>query len=275
MARPGADADRFGRTHLRLTVQGSVALASIRELSVFHVNRPVPKLAYREGGRPLMRAPGVSRSRDGHFAIDCPTPDWEIRYTLDGSEPTRPCPVYREPQPLPVGGALKARYFDTEAPAAPGGPVLTRAFGLPPSQITVVRASSEEPDTPATAAFDGDPKTMWHTAWRNGAALPPHEIVIDLGQAWPLTGIGYLSRQDAVGNFPKGIRVWASDTAGTFSEKPQFEGDFGLFKTEPHAWRQVHFPRPVRGRNVRIVYPDEVNNTKCVASAEIDVLVRP
>ena len=60
-----------------------------------------------------------------------------------------------------------------------------------------------------------------------------------------------------------------------FSEKPQFEGDFGSFKTNPHAWHQVTFPEPVSGRYLRIVYPDEVNNTKCVASAEIEILVKP
>jgi len=38
-------------TGLRLTVQDSAAPVTIRELSVFHVNRPVPKLAYREGVR--------------------------------------------------------------------------------------------------------------------------------------------------------------------------------------------------------------------------------
>ena len=37
---------------VRLTVQESLAPVTIRELSVFHVNRPVPKLAYREGGGP-------------------------------------------------------------------------------------------------------------------------------------------------------------------------------------------------------------------------------
>jgi alpha-L-fucosidase len=38
-------------TRLRLTVEESVAPVTIREWSVFHVNRPVPKLAYREDRR--------------------------------------------------------------------------------------------------------------------------------------------------------------------------------------------------------------------------------
>jgi alpha-L-fucosidase len=36
-------------TGLRLTVQELVAPVTIRELSVFRVNRPVPKIAYRDG----------------------------------------------------------------------------------------------------------------------------------------------------------------------------------------------------------------------------------
>ena len=39
-------------TGLRLTVQESIAPVTIRELSVFNVNRPVPKLACREDSRP-------------------------------------------------------------------------------------------------------------------------------------------------------------------------------------------------------------------------------
>jgi alpha-L-fucosidase len=37
-------------TGLRLTVQESIAPVRIREMSAFYVNRPVPKLAYREAG---------------------------------------------------------------------------------------------------------------------------------------------------------------------------------------------------------------------------------
>jgi alpha-L-fucosidase len=39
-------------TGLRFTVQESVAPVTIRELSAFRVNRPVPKLAYRESSTP-------------------------------------------------------------------------------------------------------------------------------------------------------------------------------------------------------------------------------
>ena len=38
--------------NLRLTVRESAAPVRVREMSAYHVNRPVPKLAYREGGQP-------------------------------------------------------------------------------------------------------------------------------------------------------------------------------------------------------------------------------
>ncbi|MBL9168021.1 MAG: alpha-L-fucosidase [Verrucomicrobiales bacterium] len=264
-------------TELRLKIEGKVAPVTIREFAAFHVDRPVPALAYREGGQPAMRAPTLSRSRDGHFAIESPTPAWEIRYTLDGSEPGRKSLVYREPQRLPLGGILKARYFDTENPSSSsaGGPVVSRRFGLPPSQISVVKASSEENDTPAGAAFDGDPKTMWHTAWRSSTLPPPHEVVVDLGKSWSVNGLAYLSRQDAVGNFPSAISVWASEKPDAFAERPQFEGSFANFKKDPQTWRQLEFPRALQGRYLRVVYLDEVNHAKCVATAELEILVNP
>ena len=105
-------------TNLRLTVQETHAPVLIRELSAFYVNRPVPPLAYREGGRPAMRAPGISRSRDGHFAVDCPTPDWEIRYTLDGRLPTVQAPLYTVPIQLSSPGTIRAQAFRDGRPSS-------------------------------------------------------------------------------------------------------------------------------------------------------------
>lgn len=262
-------------TRLRITIENATAPVTLREFAAFHVDRPVPALAYREGGRLALRPPNLSRSRDGHFAIDCPTPDWEIRYTLDGTEPTRQSPVYREPQALPQGGVVRARYYDLEDAARPAGPIATRPFGLPPDRIKVIRVSSEEADTPATAAFDGDPRTMWHTGWKRQMIAPPHELVVDLGRSCKVTGIGYLSRQDAVGNFPTAIRVWVSDRPDAFAGQPLFTGDFGDFTTDPQSWRTTRFPQPLAGRFLRLVYPDEVRHSQCVASAEIEIMVAP
>ncbi|MEO1573974.1 MAG: LamG-like jellyroll fold domain-containing protein, partial [Pseudomonadota bacterium] len=50
-------------------------------------------------------------------------------------------------------------------------------------------------------AIDGDPATIWHTDWRTFPGTVddpshPHEIVVDLGAGYALTGLDYLPRQD-------------------------------------------------------------------------------
>lgn len=49
---------------------------------------------------------------------------------------------------------------------------------------------------PATAAFDGDPGTWWHTEWFLQNPPPPHEIQIDLGDVYEASGFQYLPRPD-------------------------------------------------------------------------------
>lgn len=84
--------------------------------------------------------------------------------------------------------------------------------GVPIDQSgwTVVFVDSEEliagtgTPLPAVNAFDGDPTTMWHTEWRVAAPDPgpgpPHELVIDLGALYSLSGFRYLPRQDVTSN---------------------------------------------------------------------------
>src|SRR5689334_18662208 len=39
-----------------------------------------------------------------------------------------------------------------------------------------------------TNAFDGDPTTFWHTRWSTGSDPMPHEIQINLGATYNVTG---------------------------------------------------------------------------------------
>ena len=63
----------------------------------------------------------------------------------------------------------------------------------------IVRVSSENTDNKKFArnAIDGDPTTLWHTKFSGAVALPPHELVIDLGAEHTIRGFVYLGRQDA------------------------------------------------------------------------------
>src|SRR5690606_8918238 len=80
---------------------------------------------------------------------------------------------------------LRGNYSGPEIGAiernAPTVPVSAPENLLPQDQLAIADVSSEEvvkSEDAATNAIDGDPSTIWHTAWDN--VLGPHHITLDL-----------------------------------------------------------------------------------------------
>ena len=48
----------------------------------------------------------------------------------------------------------------------------------------------------AEAIVDGDPRTHWHSSFSPKVLQHPHEVVIDLGKRYTISGFRYLARQD-------------------------------------------------------------------------------
>jgi hypothetical protein len=128
-------------------------------------------------------------------------------------------------------GAFTVSAAGVTLPAAERIPAATP---VPQAGWSLVRADSQETaaeNGAARNAFDGDPATMWHTAWSSGnpAALP-HEIQIDLGARYTVDGLGHLPRQDGgVNGRIGGYEVYVSDTTadwgapvgtGSFADTP-------------------------------------------------------
>jgi hypothetical protein len=59
-----------------------------------------------------------------------------------------------------------------------------------------VAADSAEPGYEAENAVDGDPDSIWHTAWTSRKPGFPHELVIEFRQPASLRGVTLLPRQD-------------------------------------------------------------------------------
>ncbi|MER5928878.1 TIM-barrel domain-containing protein [Streptomyces sp. NPDC002054] len=97
----------------------------------------------------------------------------------------------------PQSAAFTVAATGTSVPAAT--PV-TGSAPIPQSGWTLVKADSQETaaeNGAAANAFDGNPATLWHSAWSGSAAAPlPHEIQIDLGARYTVDGLGHLPRQD-------------------------------------------------------------------------------
>ena len=74
---------------------------------------------------------------------------------------------------------------------------------LPGSDWRVLYVDSQATDCGndgATNAFDGNSATVWFTEWCNSSPPTPHEIQIDLGASYTITGFQYLPRQDQYSN---------------------------------------------------------------------------
>ena len=73
----------------------------------------------------------------------------------------------------------------------------------PTSSWRVLSVSSEETageNGRASNAFDGAPRTIWHSEWSKRQAGYPHELVIDLGSQVQATGFRLLPRQTSPNN---------------------------------------------------------------------------
>jgi hypothetical protein len=81
-----------------------------------------------------------------------------------------------------------------EAPAK----AQTSADPISQSNWTLLFVDSQETsgeNGAATNAFDGNTGTIWHTEWSSANPPHPHEIQIDLGATYDISGFRYLPRQ--------------------------------------------------------------------------------
>ena len=121
---------------------------------------------------------------------------------------------------------------------------------------------------PATAAFDGNTETWWHTEWFLQEPPPPHEIQIDLGDVYELSGFQYLPRPDWYQNGQIAAYEFYVSDDGVDWGAPVASGNYPNTKTE----QEVLFGTAVTGRYVRLVALSEVNGNPSTSVAELNLL---
>ncbi|MBL8812392.1 MAG: sulfatase-like hydrolase/transferase, partial [Planctomycetaceae bacterium] len=140
---------------------------------------------------------------------------------------------------------------------------------LSQKEWTLVRFSSENSGNAKLAAnaIDGDPSTWWHSRFSGEPALPPHELVIDLGAERTIRGFVYLARQDNGWNGAiKDVEFAISSSPDKFEEtvlKTQFEKS-----KKPQS---VECP-PARGRYVLMRATSEHSNSTFASCAELGII---
>lgn len=145
----------------------------------------------------------------------------------------------------------------------------TPAVKISQANWTLVFCDSQETteeNGAAINAFDGDINTIWHTGWSGGSPPPPHEIQIDLGAIYSISGFKYLPRQDGEENGRVNeYKVFISQDGTNWTNVAN--GFFENSATE----QEVTFASNT-GRFFRFQALSEVNGNPWTSLAEINVI---
>ena len=198
--------------------------------------------ALRFGSRPFKAAPFRSTAglalvtRDGKNQVTV-TPDRpgaKVSVSVDGKEPF----VYDKPFALESGTvAVTVQPASDQLPT----PALTRTFEKEAVRTAwkVVSVTSEEPGEGNVAhVFDGNPKTYWHTDWRNVHPDYPHAFTLDFGEMQNVVGVRLLPRADELNGLIGKCRIELSQDGKTWATA--FEGDTG-WNPGNRKWRDIDF----------------------------------
>jgi hypothetical protein len=178
---------------------------------------------------------------------------------------------------LAEGGVTPTSVPPTSVPTdmptdTPVGPTDTPQPGglIPQTDWALFYVDSEETDGEdgeASNAFDGSSSTIWHTEWYNSDPAHPHEIQINLGASYDVTGFRYLPRQDGNANGRIGQYEFYVSASPSNWGSAVATGTFANSSSE----KEVTFATKT-GQYVRLVALSEVNGNLWTSAAEINVL---
>jgi hypothetical protein len=134
-------------------------------------------------------------------------------------------------------------------------------------QAKVIRVDSEAQGYEGQNAIDGNPDTIWHTAWEPVAPPYPHEIQIDLGRPIRIQGLKYLPRQDMKNGWIVGYEIYVSPDGKQWGQ-PAAKGEFAPGSEE----KTVTLDRPSEGRYLRLVATSGLAQQRFAAIAELDII---
>ena len=143
---------------------------------------------------------------------------------------------------------------------------------IPQTDWTLLYVDSEElvsKDQRGEYAFDGNTNTFWHSEWlRNDpTAVLPHEIQIDLGATYDVSGFTYLPRTDGGNGNIKCYKFYVSDDTANWGT-PVAIGSFPRNTSE----QEVLFSNSKTGRYIRFVALSGQNSKPVTVVRELNVI---
>lgn len=136
--------------------------------------------------------------------------------------------------------------------------------------VRIVSADSQQEGFEAARALDGDPSTLWHTAWGAGAKAWPHELVVAFARPGTLHGVRLVPRQDGNRNgWFREVSVESSPDGAQWS---------GVSETvcEPGGQpAEIRFGSPITPRFLKFRFRSGFDEQPFVSLAELEFLMDP
>ena len=170
--------------------------------------------------------------------------------------------AYTKPFDLRAGGTLEVWYKDN--------PTLkvTRSYeAITSVPLEVVFVSSFEPGEGAERVVDGDPGTIWHTAYGVTVTKYPHWIDFDAAEVKNMNGFTYLPRQNGPNGRIKDYEIYVSMDGENWGE-PVCKGAFPASTSE----QKVMFAKPVKARYIRFKALSALNGGDFASTAEFSLI---
>jgi len=136
-------------------------------------------------------------------------------------------------------------------------------FGEPHLVAVRVTVDSQMDGESADKALDGDPNTFWHSRYGDGETKHPHEMVVDLGAAFEISGFSYLPRPGGGNGTIKDYEFYISDNPNNFGQ-PVSKGTWAYDGSE----KSVTFSKR-KARYVKLRAMSEGNGTAWTSVAEL------
>ena len=228
----------------------------------YYMSRPPQIQINRDGDGMVTLMPAehqFSWKPHGLHALENLNPDLEIRYTLNGSTPTKESELYVNAFLL-KSGEIRTMAFEYDQP----GGETSESFGILKKGWILKEVSSAENGHSGEMAYDGDPDTYWESD--HNSQLPQY-ITIDLGKSYKLTGFAYTPQiNNKEGMIEKG-RVVVSEDGTKWKDQETFK--LGNLINDPTK-RTVRFVSPIMARFIRIISERGAGGSNTAAISELD-----
>ena len=162
----------------------------------------------------------------------------------------------------------RAKYGSTRPPQRPGKAKWNTKGLLNGNDFKIVRFSSENVSNSKFArnVIDSNANTIWHSQFSPEIKKHPHELIIDLGREFTLTGFRLLARQDAGWNGTlKDIEITVANNPKTFGP-PTLKATLKKTKSTQDLKCAA-----LKGRFIRIRALSEINGGPWASLAEFGV----